>query len=276
MLAGQPAGVGDGDEELRAIGVGAGVGHGEFAGLLEAVLRALGLVGDLVAGAAHAGAFGVAALDHELRNHAMEDGAVIELGTLLAAAVPLFGAFGEADEVGYGVGRVLFEELTDDGAFGGFECRVGSWLGWHFGVLLTGWFGLIDARAGKQLRYVRGGQRVYLGGAGAAGVAVGVAGAAGSGGVGCPSRTIVMRLITTGVTGLSSALRSTCVMEATRRTLWASHWPKMVCLPLSWGTASSVMKNCEPLVPPPEGPGPASAMARRPGSSKVSTGSISS
>ncbi len=40
VLAGEPAGVGDGDEELRAVGVGAGVGHGELAGLLEAVLRA--------------------------------------------------------------------------------------------------------------------------------------------------------------------------------------------------------------------------------------------
>ena len=31
VLAGEPAGVGDGDEELRAVGAGAGVGHGEFA-----------------------------------------------------------------------------------------------------------------------------------------------------------------------------------------------------------------------------------------------------
>ena len=66
MLAGEPAGVGNGDEELAAVGVGAGVGHGEFAGLLEAVCGALGFVSELVAGAAHAGAFGVAALDHEV------------------------------------------------------------------------------------------------------------------------------------------------------------------------------------------------------------------
>jgi hypothetical protein len=90
---------------------------GEFAGLLEAVFGALGFVGELVAGAAHAGAFGVAALDHELGNDAVEDGAVVELRALFAAAVPLFGALGEADEVGYGFGCVFFEELADYRSF---------------------------------------------------------------------------------------------------------------------------------------------------------------
>ena len=80
-------------------------------GLLEAVFGAPGLVGELVAGAAHAGAFGVAALDHELGDDAMEDGAVVELRALLAAAVPVLGAFGEADKVGDGLGCVFFEEL---------------------------------------------------------------------------------------------------------------------------------------------------------------------
>src|SRR6202011_516157 len=123
--------------------------------------------------------------------------------------------------------------------------------------------------------------RIYFGGAigavvaadGAGGVAGGVAG---KGGMGCPSRTMVTRLMTTGVRGLSLELRSTRAMEATSRAEWASQSPKMVCFPLSWGTASSVMKNWLPLVPPPEGPGPALAMARRPGWSKVRLGSISS
>jgi hypothetical protein len=76
---------------------------------LEAVFGALGFVGELVAGAAHAGTFGVAALDHELGDDAVEDGSVVELCTLLTAAVPLLGTFGEADEVGHGLGCVLLE-----------------------------------------------------------------------------------------------------------------------------------------------------------------------
>ena len=68
----------------------------------------------------------------------MEDGSVVELGALLAAAVPLLGSLGEADEVGDGLGRVLLEELADDGAFRGLEGGIGAGLGWHFSVLLTG------------------------------------------------------------------------------------------------------------------------------------------
>ena len=97
------------------------------------------LVAEAVAGAAHAGAFGVAALDHEVRDHTVEDGAVVELGALLGARGPFLGAFGEADEVGHGFGSFLVEELDDDFAFSGIErCGVSSWLGWHCNVLLTG------------------------------------------------------------------------------------------------------------------------------------------
>ena len=115
----------------RAVGVGAGVGHGELTLLLEAVLGAAGLVGELVAGAAHAGAFGIAALDHELGDDAMEDGSVVELVALLAAALPRLGSLGEADEVRDGLGGVLLEELGDDGSFRGVEDCVGSWLSCH-------------------------------------------------------------------------------------------------------------------------------------------------
>src|ERR1700722_10099724 len=127
VLAGEPAGVGYGDEELAAVGVGAGVRHGELSFFLEAMFGALGFVGELVAGAAHARAFGVAALDHELRDDAMEDRAIVELVALLAAAGPVFGTFGEADEVGDRDGRVFFEELADDGSFRGLEVGVGAW-----------------------------------------------------------------------------------------------------------------------------------------------------
>ncbi len=56
----------------------------------------------------------------------MEDGAVVKLVALLAAAGPVFTAFGEADEVGDRDGRICLEELADDGALGGLEVGVGA------------------------------------------------------------------------------------------------------------------------------------------------------
>ena len=60
-----------------------------------------------------------------------------------------------------------------------------------------------------------------------------ILGEIGSGGMGWPSRTMVTRLMTTGVMGLSLVLRSTRAMEATSRAECSSQSPKMVCLPLS-------------------------------------------
>jgi hypothetical protein len=60
----QPGGRRDRDEELRAVGARAGVGHREQVRLVEPQVR-VDLVGELVAGAAGAGAERVAALDHE-------------------------------------------------------------------------------------------------------------------------------------------------------------------------------------------------------------------
>ena len=70
------------DEELASGGVGVhGARHGQDAALvLEIVLKAVHkeLALDAVAGAAHAGAGGVAALDHKVFDDAVEDQAVIE------------------------------------------------------------------------------------------------------------------------------------------------------------------------------------------------------
>ncbi len=121
VFAGEPGGGSYGDEELAAVGVGAGVCHGQLAFFLEAVTRAAGFVGEAVAGASHAGAFRIAPLDHELGDDAVEDSSVVELVALLTGAAPFLCAFGEADEVGDGFGGVLLEEFADDCALIGLK-----------------------------------------------------------------------------------------------------------------------------------------------------------
>ena len=69
----------DGDEELRAVGARAGVGHGQQVRPVELQLG-VELVAELVARAAGAGAQRVAALDHEAADDPVEDRAVVELG----------------------------------------------------------------------------------------------------------------------------------------------------------------------------------------------------
>ena len=98
VLAVQVLGVGVHDEELAARGVGGGgTRHAENAPLvlqvvLDAVEKELAL--DAVAGAAHAGALGAAALDHEAGDDPVEDQAVIK------------ALVGQGDEVGHRVGSL--------------------------------------------------------------------------------------------------------------------------------------------------------------------------
>src|SRR5437867_8379655 len=102
------------DEELAAPGVLAGVGHGERPrDVLVDVL--VGLALDRVSRAAAtdpsfpALRVGIAALDHEVRDHAVELGAVIETRVR------------ELLEVGDGVGHLVAEQLQLDGAFDGLD-----------------------------------------------------------------------------------------------------------------------------------------------------------
>src|SRR5436305_13437227 len=66
----------DRDEELGTIRVRARVRHREETGTIERRSPGRTLVGERVAGTAAAGPLGIAALDPEVRDHAVEHGAV--------------------------------------------------------------------------------------------------------------------------------------------------------------------------------------------------------
>jgi len=71
------------------------------------------LIGKFVTWPARSGADRAAALDHKLRNRAMEDQSVVERPFLLLASLfirEFFGAFGKPDEIRNGLGRFFFEQ----------------------------------------------------------------------------------------------------------------------------------------------------------------------
>src|SRR5829696_2837685 len=111
VLAVEPGrGVLGDDEELGAVRVRAGVGHGQRAADDLVIVE---LVLERVAGAAGARALRAAALDHEVLDHAVEDEPVVE-----AVARELL-------EVRHRLGRVLVEELEGDRALAGGHGRLG-------------------------------------------------------------------------------------------------------------------------------------------------------
>src|SRR3984893_16969536 len=63
------------DEELRAVGVGAGVGHGHRAGDVLTLHR---LILEAIAGTAASGSLGASTLDHEVVDHPVEGEPVVE------------------------------------------------------------------------------------------------------------------------------------------------------------------------------------------------------
>ena len=108
------------------------------------------IVVELVAGTAGAGAEGVASLDHEARDDAVENGAVVEgAGGLLTGrgVNPFALTLGQGHEVGHRVGGVVGEQLDGDVAGGGvencFHVDNGCIFSWVFpvrSVSLSGWW----------------------------------------------------------------------------------------------------------------------------------------
>jgi len=109
MLAVQPAGNGCGEEELAAVGVGSGIGHGQDSLLCvlqgEVLILELGAVDALSTGAVVVGE--VTALAHEAWDDTMEGGA-LEAKALLSGA--------KSTEVLCGLGDYVSAELHDNSA----------------------------------------------------------------------------------------------------------------------------------------------------------------
>ena len=112
---------GFGDEELGAVGARAGVSHGEATRDVKGQVGRE-LVVEIITGIAKAGANGVAALNHEFGNDAVEDGSVVErlvMDLLQGGGIsPVFGPVGETNEVSHGVGSLVVVEFAGEPAHG--------------------------------------------------------------------------------------------------------------------------------------------------------------
>lgn len=130
VLAGEPCGLSGGDEELRTVGARKATGHvGALASvrhseLVLAVEDELGvdLIVEVVAGAAGAGARGVATLDHEVLDDAVEDHTVVK-----ALVCKVF-------EVLHGLRCVVAEEVDHDITVVGVDGRNRSMNGHVFSL----------------------------------------------------------------------------------------------------------------------------------------------
>ncbi len=118
-----------GDEELAAVGVGSGVGHGQAAGAVEGQ-AGIELIFELEAGAAVSGAGGVAALNHVSGDDAMEDGSVVERAVMHLGAGdgigPVLFAFSEGGEMRDCFGDLLAEQVAGDASDGGVHDNGGA------------------------------------------------------------------------------------------------------------------------------------------------------
>jgi hypothetical protein len=92
------------------------------------------LVFKLIPRPAHAGALRVSALDHEIRNHAMENCSIVEVVCALLSRArmhPLALTLGKISEVGDGFGRVFLKQAAHDVSFGRSKHRISAGLAWH-------------------------------------------------------------------------------------------------------------------------------------------------
>src|ERR1700722_16654581 len=104
-----------GDEKLAAVCAGSGVGHGELSRFVVPQIL-MKLIGKTIARIAGSCSLRASALNHELRNHAMENEAVVKwaLHFLTGLRVLEFlGALRKADEIRDRLRRFIFKQAND-------------------------------------------------------------------------------------------------------------------------------------------------------------------
>src|ERR1041385_6324662 len=115
------------DKEWRAIGIWAGVGHGQTARAVKCQ-AGVEFVFKLITRPADALSQRITTLDHEAGNHPMKNGSVIQRSLRLLAGPrvgPFFGSGGQSDKVLYCLGRVGGEEFARKIAGRGVENSCG-------------------------------------------------------------------------------------------------------------------------------------------------------
>jgi len=120
VLAIEPVGGNSGDEELRTVGVGTSVCHGQEVGAIVLLREGLILESSTVDGTSTPAitAGNITTLEHEAGDNAVEAATSVRGLDLLARAVSDGGAVAELDEVLHGLGCELTEEVELDGTNG--------------------------------------------------------------------------------------------------------------------------------------------------------------
>src|SRR5581483_3787823 len=129
MLACQPGCWSNRDKELRTVGIRAGVCHCQLALLVERMWRALRLILKFIAWPAESCSSRISALNHEVRNHPMEDRAVIQpVAAFLAAnrMRPLPLALGKLNKIGDRLRGLFLEQTADNRPFARIKNRVST------------------------------------------------------------------------------------------------------------------------------------------------------
>src|SRR6185437_13110728 len=120
--------------KLAAICSGTGICHRQLACFVEFIRRAFGLITEFIARTAHAGAAGIASLDHKVWNDSMKNCAAVKWAITAFAAYAIFPAalaFGQISEVLRSNGRFLFKKAANNLAFSRIKNRVRAWLACH-------------------------------------------------------------------------------------------------------------------------------------------------